>query len=163
MILLLLISTSCAPPETVHVDGTVVVFDFLYHYTAVVNQAERLAGVDFFSQPEEARDELWDEALRLTVGQPCESIGDFPDVRSDTAVTVLTDGEPVGSTTLGQGFTDLLEDQPGHFLVVCRFDFDIEVPAAERYEVVVDGISTTTAAAGTPVKIFLGFSTPPEG
>lgn len=163
LVSLLLIASSCASPETVTVSGSVAVFDFLYHYDTVVDQAEQLAGEDFFALPEEVRDELWVEALPLTVGRPCTDIGDFGDIRSGTPVSVGVAGATIGSGVLGPGFTDLVEDEPGHFVVVCRFDFQVAVPAADRYEVTVAGTPPVAAVDGEPVMIYLGFSRPPKG
>lgn len=131
---------SCTGTPTRDVHGSAVVFDFAYHYSLIAEEAGRLAGGDFHTQPEAVRDETWNEAITLVKGTPCDGIGDYPDVRQGAIVTIADETGHETNGVLGPGFADVIPspDDPDHLLVVCRFEFLVrDVPEAESYVITV--------------------------
>jgi len=143
VIALLIFLTSCAQAVTHELAGSVSVFDFGYHSNLIIEQAQRLAGGDYYGLPEEERDAVWIEAAGLVRGTPCEEgIEPFPEIRSG-AVLQIVDANDVllGTGTLSGGFVDLLAypEVQAKVIAVCRFDFDVlDIPDGARYTLRID-------------------------
>lgn len=82
----------------------------------------------------------------MTVGEPCRGSGPFAEVGPDTRIEVRDQGNRrVASTPLGAGHTVVDPDGTGPYaslMVVCRFEYVIEVPDLDTYRIGVAGFGT---------------------
>ncbi|HDK45426.1 MAG TPA: hypothetical protein ENG94_04010 [Actinobacteria bacterium] len=158
---------ACAPPATHDLSGSLAVFDYSMHNDLIVEEAQRLAGGDYFGLPEEERDAVWIEAVGLVRGTPCtDGVEAFPGVQAGTPVRI-TDaaGTVLADSTLSGGFVDLLPypDVQANVLAVCRFEFEVpELADTTEYTILIGDEEprtfsrTALEAAGWAVSLELG-------
>jgi hypothetical protein len=162
-VLLVALAGGCAPSHDL--SGSVSVFDFEFHSRLVLDQAQRLAGGDFYGLPANERDAVWVDAVDLVRGVPCaDGVDAFDDVHTDAPVVVTgTNGLILGETALAGGYVDLLPypDVQAGVLAVCRFEFDIpELANADVYTIRIgtDHSFTVPYPADRTVSLEIGVS-----
>jgi len=120
---------ACAPPATHDLSGSLAAFDYPFHNDLIVEEAQRLAGGDYFGLPEEERDAVWIDAVGLVRGTPCaDGVEAFPAIHVGTPVRITdATGTVLADTTLSGGFVDLLPytDVQANVIAVCRFEFEV--------------------------------------
>ncbi|NIA25759.1 MAG: hypothetical protein GWP04_09360 [Gammaproteobacteria bacterium] len=169
LLVIIILLGSCAPPATHDLSGSLAVFDFSLHNDLIVEEAQRLAGGDYFGLPAEERDAVWIEAVGLVRGTPCgNGVETFPAVHTGTPVRIMDAADTVlGDSTLSGGFVDLLPypDVQANVIAVCRFEFEVpELADAAEYTILVGDQEPKTfskaglEAAGWTVSLELGVS-----